>query len=147
MKSAANYHPQLWGNCGWQFLHYVALGYSNKPTENDKEHYKKFMENIGYVLPCEECRINFQSHIKKYPIENYLDNSKKLFEWIIKIQNEVNRINHETKGLRKKFIDGDLMKKYYVNEQRRKELKNCCNLRAKSKKIMDKINKVMEAGP
>ena len=139
MKSAAKYSPKLWGNCGWQFLHYIALGYSNKPSEDDKQHYKIFILNLGYVLPCEECRDNFQSHIKKFPIEDYLDNSKKLFEWVIKIQNEINMINHKTKGLKKKQINGDLMRKYYVNEQRRIDLKNCCNLRAKSNKIMKKI--------
>lgn len=139
MKSAAKYNPKLWGNCGWQFLHYIALGYSNKPRQEDKDHYKKFMLELGHVLPCDECRKNFQSHIKKFPIEDYLDNSTKLFEWVIKIQNEVNRINHETKGLKKKVINRDLMRKYYVNEQRRLDLKNCCNLRAKSDKIMKKI--------
>ena len=41
MKSSANYHPKLWGNNGWNFLHHVALGYSNKPTEENKEHYKE----------------------------------------------------------------------------------------------------------
>ena len=102
MKSAAKYNPKLWGNCGWKFLHYIALGYSNKPTQEDKEHYKIFMLNLGYVLPCIECRENFKNHIKNFPIEDYLNNSNKLFEWVIKIQNEVNRINHEKKGFKKR---------------------------------------------
>ena len=79
MKSAANYNPKLWGNCGWQFLHYISLGYSNRPTQEDKEHYRNFMVELGFVLPCEECRENFKNHYKKYPIDNYLNNSTELF--------------------------------------------------------------------
>lgn len=131
MKSSANYNPKLWGNCGWQFLHYIALGYSNKPTNENREHYKNFMLELGYVLPCEECRENFIQHSKKYDINNYLDNSNNLFNWIIKIQNETNSKN----------IDNELMKKYYVNEQRRIDLKNCCGLQRKSQELLKKINK------
>ncbi len=141
MKSSANYHPILWGNCGWQFLHYIALGYSNQPNEEDKAHYRRFMKEIGFVLPCKECRHNFRIHYKKYPIDEYLSCSNKLFEWIMKIQNETNLKNHKEKGLKLKQIDSTLMKKYYVNENRRLELKNCCNLKQKSLKLLEKINK------
>ena len=129
MKSAANYNPKLWGKCGWQFLHYICLGYSNRPTEKDKEHYKNFILELGYVLPCAECRQNFIIHSKNHPIDNFLNNSQSLFKWIVKIQNITNKTN----------IDDVILKKYYVNENRRLEMKNCCGLEGKSKKLLEKL--------
>jgi len=133
MQSSANYYPTLWGKCGWIFIHHIALGYSNKPTKNEKEHYRNFMLELGYVLPCDECRDNFQIHSKKIPIDNYLKNSHMLFEWVILIQNEVN------KSLNKRLINSKYLHKYYVNENRRIALKNCCGLAAASEKISKKI--------
>ena len=139
MKSATNYNPILWGKCGWEFLHYVSLGYSNKPTDEDKTHYKNFMLELGHVLPCVECRENFKKHNIKYPIDEYLKNSNSLFNWIIKIQNEINYQNHMNKSKKKKQIDSKLMKKYYVNENRRLEMKNCCGLEATRERLLKKI--------
>lgn len=136
MKSAANYDPRLWGKCGWKFLHYIALGYSNKPTEENKLHYKNFMMNLSNVIPCIECRENFIKHSKKNPIDDYLDNSQKLFQWVVKIQNEVSK-TLKRKPMR--IIKSDNLKKFYVNEQRRIDLKNCCGLQAKSEKILKNI--------
>lgn len=141
MKSSANYNPKLWGKCGWEFIHYIALGYSNKPTDEDKSHYKNFMLELGFVLPCKECRQNFINHYNKYPITDYLNNSTKLFEWVIKIQNEVNNQLHHEKGRKNKVINTELMKKYYVNENRRLEMKNCCNLKNKSDRLLKEIYK------
>lgn len=133
MKSAADYYPTLWGRSGWKFIHHVALGYSNKPRDEDVEHYKSFMMNLGYVLPCKDCRENFNKQIKKLPVDEYLKNSHRLFEWVILVQNEVN------KTLNKPLIDVKYLHKYYVNENRRIALKDCCGLQGASEKISKKI--------
>ena len=138
VKASANYNPKLWGNCGWQFLHYIALGYSNKPTEENRQHYKNFMMELGYVIPCAECRENFIKHSSEILIDDHLDNSQNLFDWVIKIQNKTNQ---HSKTARKKVLDSELMKKYYVNEQRRLDSKNCCGLKRKSQKLWEKIQK------
>ena len=130
MKASADYQPELWGNATWKFLHFMALGYSNKPTDRNKRHYKEFVERLQYILPCHECRTNFSKHLKKYPIDPYLKNSHTLFEWIVKIQNE-------TKNSRK--VNKEYLKKYYVNENRKIVMKNCCGLEKKSERLVKKI--------
>lgn len=134
MKSSANYNPKLWGKCGWTFLHYVCLGYSNKPSEEIKTYYKNFLLGLGNVLPCEECRENFIKHSKKILIDDYLDNANKLFEWIIKIQNETNKI------LNKKLLNYENLKKYYVNENRILEMKACCGLLKRKEQLAKKLH-------
>ena len=98
-----DYHPRLWGSSAWTFMEYIALGYPDIPTEEDKKHYKELYYNLEYTIPCKECRINYSLHIEETPIDFYLKNSYSLYEWVIIIKNKVNRIlnkprdNHEQK--------------------------------------------------
>ena len=66
--------PTIWGPHGWKFLHYVSLGYPEKPTMNDKNNYKNFYYSLQYILPCEKCTQNYQKNISEYPIDNHLSN-------------------------------------------------------------------------
>lgn len=87
-----DYDPRLWGDSGWTFLEYIALGYPDKPTNEDNEHYKQLYKSLEFTIPCKECRKNYKLHIIETPIENYLKNSSSLYEWVIIMRNKVNRL-------------------------------------------------------
>ena len=88
--------PDVWGPHGWKFLHYVTLGYPDKPTKEDKNKYKIFLLSIGDVLPCVLCRMNYIEHLKIYPItNNVLKNRENLMAWGIKMHNLVNISNNK----------------------------------------------------
>ena len=88
--------PDVWGPHGWKFLHYVTLGYPDKPTKQDKNKYKIFLLSIGDVLPCVLCRMNYIEHLKIYPItNNVLKNRENLMAWGIKMHNLVNISNNK----------------------------------------------------
>lgn len=89
-------NPNLWGPHGWKFMHYVALGYPDKPTLQDKNNYKFFYNNLTNILPCKKCKIHYSKNIKDNPIDNNLDNKNDLFEWTVDIHNMVNRENNKT---------------------------------------------------
>ena len=84
-------NPKLWGTSGWTFLHYIALGYRNRPTKEEKKIYYIFFLNLQNVLPCEKCSENFKENLKKYSLEEALENRDSLFRWTIDIHNEVNK--------------------------------------------------------
>ena len=84
--------PKIWGPSGWLFLHTITLNYPHNPTIYDKEHYKNFFLNLQNVLPCRYCSHNYKLHLKKYPIDKYLNSKKNLIQWLIHIHNEVNII-------------------------------------------------------
>jgi hypothetical protein len=86
-----NLEQKDWGPSAWSFIHYVALGYPDNPTENDKDNYKNFYYSLQYTLPCPKCAKNYQRHLKDIPIEEALGNSSELFKWTIDIHNEVNK--------------------------------------------------------
>ena len=84
--------PEIWGPPAWIFLHTITLNYPNNPTIYDKQNYKKFFTNLNYILPCEWCSKNYNHHLQKYPIDNYLNTKKNLIQWLINIHNEVNKL-------------------------------------------------------
>lgn len=95
-------HPELWGNHGWKFLHYVTLDYPENPTNHDKKKYKEFFNLLQYTLPCEKCRNHYKQNIKNHKLtDEILSDDKKLIYWLIDFHNIVN----ESTG--KEIVDRD----------------------------------------
>ena len=83
--------PNVWGPPFWRTIHYVALGYPDKPTEADVLSYKMFFVSLGAVIPCQTCATNYARHLRDLPVEGFLTgNSGRLFEWTVHMHNMVN---------------------------------------------------------
>jgi hypothetical protein len=90
-------NPSYWGNCGWKFMHYITLSYPKSPTIKDKTDITNFFNNVGNVLPCALCRINYYNHLKKYPLDDkVIENRENLVKWLVNIHNEVNMMHDKT---------------------------------------------------
>jgi len=83
-------HPDLWGPGAWKFLHSITFNYPKEPTSRDKEIHANFFNSLQYVLPCEKCAYHFSQNLKKYPIEEVLDEKEEFVKWLIHVHNEVN---------------------------------------------------------
>lgn len=59
----------VWGPPLWHYLHTMSFNYPVQPTDEDKKHYRDFIVNLQYVLPCKYCRINLTNNLKKKPIQ------------------------------------------------------------------------------
>ena len=86
-----NILPEVWGPSGWKFMHYVALGYPDDPTEKDKSSYKDFYESLSDILPCQGCANHYKENITKFPIDSSLKDRDSLLHWTVDIHNEVNK--------------------------------------------------------
>lgn len=58
----------IWGPSMWHYLHTMSFNYPVNPTDDDKKHYRDFMINLQYVLPCKYCRQNLTNNFKVYPL-------------------------------------------------------------------------------
>jgi hypothetical protein len=67
------------------------MGYPEHPTNTIRDKYRNFFYNIGSVLPCNKCQMNFRKHMEQIPIEPALINRGKLVEWLIDIHNLTNK--------------------------------------------------------
>ena len=86
-----NIKPSVWGPYGWKFMHFVSLGYPEKPSQEDKRQYKEFYESLQHILPCGACAQNYKLNIQRTPIDNSLDSRDTLIKWVIDIHNRVNQ--------------------------------------------------------
>ena len=85
-----NLQPDVWGPSGWKFMHYVALGYPEHPTETDKTNYKNFYQSLGHILPCQGCANHYKETVETHPIEGNLRTRDDLLRWTFEIHNKVN---------------------------------------------------------
>ena len=86
-----NILPNVWGPHGWKFIHYVALGYPDEPTDADKRSYKKFYESLRDILPCQSCADHYRDTIHMYPVDGHLSSREELLRWSFDIHNTVNK--------------------------------------------------------
>ena len=88
--------PDVWGPHGWKFIHYVTIGYPFNPTEEEKNKYKIFFNNLDTIIPCSICGNNYSKHLKMKPLTDDILNSRnKEIEWGIDMHNLVNMENNK----------------------------------------------------
>jgi FAD-linked sulfhydryl oxidase len=87
--------PKVWGKEGWHFIHYVALNYPDKPTQEDKDTYMTFLNTIEHILPCPICGHHFKQNMIKHPPN--LKSQQDFFNWTVDMHNFVNAENGKKK--------------------------------------------------
>lgn len=106
-----NIDPKLWGKPMWDALFYIAIGYSDNPNTDDKNNMKNFFTAIGYVLPCEKCRVNYKTHTHDIKLsDSVLQSRHNLLLWLISIENAVSHLNGKKGITYQQVIDKYLMK-------------------------------------
>lgn len=85
--------PEVWGPGMWLFLHTVALEYPENPTLKDKQQHLNFLKCLQPIIPCPKCSNHFKQNLDSYNLDHALENRNNLFEWTVKIHNQVNKSN------------------------------------------------------
>jgi hypothetical protein len=68
-SSGDGFVTKFWGPLAWTFIHTVSFNYPVNPTPEEKIHYREFILNLQYILPCKYCRMNLANNFKKKPIQ------------------------------------------------------------------------------
>lgn len=83
----------VWGPAMWHYLHTMSFNYPVNPTIEDKRHYKCFVLNLRYVLPCKYCRMNLKTNFKQLPLKNSdMENRETFSRYIYELHELVNRM-------------------------------------------------------
>ena len=121
--------PSVWGPHGWKFIHYVTIGYPFNPTEEEKQKYRIFFNNLDTIIPCSICGNNYKKHLQIKPLtEEILNSRNKMIEWGIDMHNLVNLEN------KKKIISYDEGKQIIL--QNTKDCEYVENFNGKSNKLV-----------
>ena len=90
----------VWGPSMWHYLHTMSFNYPVHPTIDDKKHYRDFMLNLQYVLPCKYCRQNLTKNYKAFPIQQSDMASRDSFSrYVYKLHEIVNKLLKKKSGL------------------------------------------------
>ena len=90
----------IWGPGMWHFLHTISFNYPINPTDEDKTHYKSFIENLKYILPCKYCRQNLTRNLILMPLTSKVMESRDSFSrYIYKLHETVNKLLNKKSGL------------------------------------------------
>ena len=90
----------IWGPAMWHYLHTMSFNYPVKPTHEDKIHYRDFVINLQYVLPCKYCRINLKTNFKQLPLKmSDMENRETFSRYIYELHELINRMLHKKSNL------------------------------------------------
>lgn len=91
---------KVWGPLMWTYLHIMSFNYPVHPTEENKKHYRDFILNLQYVLPCKYCRMNLTNNLKTKPLEMCHMESRETFSrYIYELHETVNKMLNKKSGL------------------------------------------------
>ena len=83
----------VWGPSMWFTLHIISFNYPVKPTKDQKKEYFNFFKNLGNILPCSYCRLNYKKNIKSVKLDmSVMKNRKTLSLWLYNLHNEINKM-------------------------------------------------------
>jgi hypothetical protein len=83
----------IWGPPMWHYLHTMSFNYPVKPTHEDKIHYRDFVINLQYVLPCKYCRMNLKTNFKQLPLKmSDMENRESFSRYIYELHELVNHM-------------------------------------------------------
>ena len=90
----------VWGPSMWHYLHTMSFNYPIQPTPEDKQHYREFMLNLQYVLPCKYCRQNLKNNYKIFPLKmSDMANRDSFSRYVYKLHEMVNKLLKKKSGL------------------------------------------------
>ena len=90
----------VWGPGLWHTLHTMSFNYPISPTVDDKNHYRQFILNLQYVLPCGKCRKNLKMNFKKLPLTiSHMKSRDTFSKYIYNLHELINKMLGKTSGL------------------------------------------------
>jgi hypothetical protein len=91
---------KIWGPIFWTAIHTMSFNYPVKPTPEDKKHYRDFIINLQYILPCKYCRMNLTNNFKKKPLQMCHMESRDTFSrYIYELHETVNKMLNKKSNL------------------------------------------------
>ena len=82
---------KIWGPSLWKIIHFIAKKYPLKPNVRDKNITYQLFKYLALVIPCSHCQKHYITFFTNKPPN--LNSSPELFQWTVKLHNNVNKIN------------------------------------------------------
>jgi hypothetical protein len=78
----------------------MSFNYPVNPTPEDKKHYRDFVLNLRYVLPCKYCRMNLKTNLRTMPLNmSHMASRDTFSRYIYNLHELVNKLLKKTSNL------------------------------------------------
>lgn len=126
-----------WGPGTWQLMHSISFNYPQNPKEEDKKAYTNFIDSLKQVLPCESCKNEFTKMLKKFPLDDFLEDTEGVVVWSYLAHHMVNiRLNKKTPEF------NDVVRHYFNKKVEFKNMKEVnAGIKNFIKNVKDKYKK------
>jgi hypothetical protein len=85
-------NPRFWGPSFWTSMFSTVAKYPrSNPTREEAQRMKTIFLRFRRDLPCSKCEVSYRELIARFPIDEYLENRKKLMTWLYIIRDQINR--------------------------------------------------------
>ena len=83
---------KIWGPLGWMTLHSISAIYPEKPSYEDMQILKKFMELFAATITCPDCKNHFSKIFEAYKLSNpsWFASRSQFFLFAVRAHNTVN---------------------------------------------------------
>ena len=99
-SSSDGFLTTVWGPMLWSYLHTMSFNYPDEPTTDNKKHYREFVINLQYVLPCKFCRQNLVKNLKQLPLTiSNMKNRETFSRYVYDLHELVNKMLNKKSGL------------------------------------------------
>uniref|UniRef100_A0A8R1EM96 Sulfhydryl oxidase n=1 Tax=Caenorhabditis japonica TaxID=281687 RepID=A0A8R1EM96_CAEJA len=96
------------GRSTWNLLHTMSVYYPEKPTEEDKNRAKTFMNLLGQTYPCDFCAKDLRKDLKEEPPK--VESRQEFAVWMCQLHNKVNKktgkAEFDCKNVMERWRDG-----------------------------------------
>ena len=122
----------IWGPPVWHVIHSMSFNYPVKPSNEDKKHYRDFILNLRWTLPCGKCRKNLICNFKKLPLKQEHMKSRETFsKYVYDLHENINKML----GKKSHLSYGDVRERYEHFRSRCHETKE--DIQKRLKKLED----------
>ncbi len=85
--------PLIWGPSAWSFIHFLTIAYPDKPTREDIENHKNFINLLPKILPCSICKNHIEKNLEDIDFELILSSKNSYMNFMWELHNKVNSLN------------------------------------------------------
>lgn len=99
-SSSDGFLTSVWGPMLWSYLHTMSFNYPVEPTAENKKHYRDFILNLQYVMPCKYCRMNLKKNLKQLPLKmSHMKNRETFSRYVYDLHELINKMLNKKSGL------------------------------------------------
>jgi hypothetical protein len=78
----------------------MSFNYPAEPTCDDKQHYREFILNLRFTLPCGKCRANLTNNFKRLPLKlEHMKNRETFSKYVFRLHELINKMLGKKSGL------------------------------------------------